>query len=458
MFKLSKQLLKRQCSRLSFPGILIVFLLSCQKQDDVGLGMQEHLGTDVTDTATIYTSTFLLDSLPTAGKGVMLVGRIADPELGNIQSSSYFQVAPDGISPSALSDDAKFDSVRVKLKYSGYYYGDTSVTQEISIYKLKNRISLPTSGGIKEPEEENVFSGGQTFYNRTKLEHESDPVGKISFKPRPASQDTLVFRLNQSVGSELFSLIKDGSSLISSSEEFLDYFKGLVLVPGSDKGNAVIGYTDTAEVKIYYSYASADGFLKRGELKFSLNNNSYQFNNITADRSGTKLKNISLINHEVPASQTSELSYIQGGTGLVTKIHIPYLGYIAKRENSAINKAELIIRIPPGYNDLFTLPSQLVLLVANENNKPVSILSDSRTSVSSLSLQNSLNDGMGTAYYTFPLTDYVTKSSTVYLNTSLFLSLPVADLQKSLGRLVIGSASNIRANIQLKITYTNLNL
>ena len=55
------------------------------------------MAVDVTDTFTVNSSTLLLDSLPTTGKGVLLIGRMNDPELGNVVSNSYFPIVPSGI-------------------------------------------------------------------------------------------------------------------------------------------------------------------------------------------------------------------------------------------------------------------------------------------------------------------------------------------------------------------------
>lgn len=436
---------------------LATVMVSCNKNDMVGLGQDEVLSTDVTDTVTVNTSTMLLDSLPTAGKGVMLVGNVADPELGTLTSKSYFQILGSGVSSTALPEDAKFDSVRLKLKYNGYYYGDTTVTQELSVHQLQERLTPVEPGPFQEPEEQNVFSGSATFYNRTSFKYNDAVLAKKTFKPKPASKDSLMIRLPDELGSSLFNLVENNDALLSNTENFLDYFKGLVLVPGKNTGNAIIGYTDTAEVKLYYSYEGNDGLRKKAELKFSLYDNSYQFNSITSDKSNTPVKNISLTNPFIPASESSGKTYIQGGIGLVTKIEIPYIPYLSGAENVTINKAELEIEVPNGYDKPFAQPSQLVLLVANKNNKPVQVLTDPTSGQSALYLTGPYN-GFGRSTYSFMLTGYIGNYIKNYSNTSLILSLPVADLQNSVNRVVLGSPGNGSANIKLRITYTKLNL
>lgn len=435
---------------------ILVAGTSCNKNDLVGLGLNETLSANQVDTATIEASTVLLDSLPTAGKSVILAGHTSDPELGTMNVSSFFQITPTEITASSIPDDASLDSVRLKLKYNGYYYGDTLQTQELGVYHLSERMYPIERTGSPEPEETNVFSSSSTFYNKTQVKYEKEALGKITFRPRPASKDSLLVPIDLSIGNDLLAKIRAGSSIISNTEEFLDYFKGLALVPGSSMGNAVIGYTDTAEVKLYYSYSGTKGLREKGELKFSLYNNSYQFNNFIADRSSTPLKEVSLSNKVIPSSLTSEKCYIQGGTGLVTRISIPYLSNLSARTDLAINKAELIIPVMPNTENIFSLPQRLVLLVADKYGRPTQVLADTHTSLSYLTLIPSNGMG-GLNYYSFPLTDYVSKANTTYKNTSLYLSLPVEDLEKSVGRVVVGAPANTTGNIKLRITYTKLN-
>jgi len=439
-------------------GILpvLMVLISCQKNDTIGLGLNQVQYVNVMDTVTVSTSTLLMDSLPSAGKGVILVGRIEDPDLGIVRASSYFQISSPDASSLSIPTDAKFDSVRLKLNYSGYYTGDTTKIQQISVNQLAERLVLPKLSDYLSADQQNVFSTTATFYNRSSFKYNSTPLASISYKPRPSRKDSLMIRLPDELGSDFFTLLQNKSSTLSNTELFLNYFSGVVLRPGANDGNAVIGFTDTAQVKLYYSYVDGMGIKKKQEAIFSLYESSYQFNHVDVDRSSTELKNISLSKTQIASAATSGQTYVQGMAGLVTKVSIPYIRFLTG-DDISINKAELIIETPGGSYKPFERPSQLVLLVADKDNRPVQLLSDSQTGLSALYL--TLGDyAESKASYSFPLTDYINNYYKSYNNTSLLLSLPVADLQKTYNRLVVGSQDNAKVRIKLRVTYTKLNL
>ncbi len=457
MRKICARLLERNFFSVNICFLLLLSLASCDKNDGIGLDQGSNIQGVVTDTTTILASTFLLDSVPTANTGVILLGHIQDDFLGNIQAQPYFQITPDGITSASIDEDAILDSVSVRLKYNGYYYGDTSKTQDIELHQLTERIELPFSGGIKEPEEQNVFSGAATLHNISKFAYDSKVIGRLSYKPKPTSKDTVLVPMDMALGRNIFDLIKNSSPIITNTEEFLDYFKGLTLINKGNSGDAIVGFSDTLQVKMYYSYDGTDGLKKNGELTFSIYDRSYLFNHISSDKSNTTLNGISLTNQELSTQKTKDNMFIEGGVGLVARLNMPYLSYISQKERSAINKAELVVQVQPNQDRLFAPPPQLVLLVANKYRKPTTVLMDPLSNRSTLDLRAA--NSIGSVYeYTFPLTDYVSQSNSTYNNTSLFLSLPVSDLGKSLSRVILGSPDNPAATVKLKITYTNLNL
>lgn len=428
----------------------MIFLSSCQKSDGVSLSQEQTLAIAITDTISLETSTLLLDSLPTAAKGIMLAGTINDTELGKIRAVSYFQISPSELSSITVPEDAVFDSIRLKLHYSGYHYGDTTADHTLSAHQLSTRMTIRSNPDYLEPEEANVFSSSATFYNRSALRYDASSLATRTIKPRPASGDSVLLKLSSSLGNELFQMIRNSDSRITNTEEFLDYFKGIAL---RADGNAVIGYKDSAQVKIYYSYMGVDGLKKRNEMLFNVYDINYQFNSFSADRSNTSLQSLSLQNKLIPASATGNKTYIQGGLGLVTKIALPYLSYLAGDDHVSLNKAELIVQSTAGSNTYFALPKTLHLLVANTSNIPQSTLNDASGNTVNLALHQQLND-VEKASYSVSLTNYIGNYLKSYDNTSLLLSLPVNELGSSLGRLELGSKDHPTAKIKLIITYT----
>lgn len=437
--------------------LLFIGIAACKKDGTIGISNpgDNDMAVDVTDTFTVKSSTLLLDSLPTAGKGVLLVGRMNDPELGNVVSNSYFPIVPSNINSSSFPEDARLDSVRLRLTYNGYYYGDTTQNQTISVRQLAEKIVYKPIHGYIDPEEQNVFSGSSTFYNRSAFSFSSQSLGSITFKPKPKSAEHLFIPLPNELGNTLISMVKNNDEKLQSSEEFIEYFKGLALVAPQNTGNAVIGYSDSLTLKVYYTFSGDNGLPQQGELSFIIENNVFQFNQIVSDRNSTLLKNIGLANKSIPASQTDGKTYIQAGIGLVTKLEFPTISYLVGDDRVAINKAELIIESPHGTDKPFDLPSELIVLLANQNNKPVEQYSETNSGTT-MNLVKS-DDVSNRSYYSYIITDYISNYNKKYNKSSLFISLPIANLQNSVNRLVLGSQANAKAKIKLKITYTKFN-
>ncbi|MFN7331172.1 MAG: DUF4270 family protein, partial [Bacteroidota bacterium] len=90
----------------------LAFLISCEDQGVLKADnnfSRSSLQTVFSDTFSIVTSTTLFDSIPTSNANTLLIGDFADPLLGRITASTYFQVGPTtAFLPAA---DATYDSV-----------------------------------------------------------------------------------------------------------------------------------------------------------------------------------------------------------------------------------------------------------------------------------------------------------------------------------------------------------
>ena len=100
------------------------------------------MGAEIVDSLTVEASTFLLDALPTASTGSLLLGRITDGTFGNTALSGYFRIGAGSAGGKVLPDDAVYDSAALILHYNRYYYGDTSSTQQLKLYRLTESLKL----------------------------------------------------------------------------------------------------------------------------------------------------------------------------------------------------------------------------------------------------------------------------------------------------------------------------
>src|SRR5690606_8247921 len=246
---------------------------------------------------------------------------------------------------------------------------------------------------------------------------------------------------------------KKGDIRVTSNNNFQEYFKGLVLTPDGNN-TTILGFSDTLQVKLNYSYYGTDGHKQIGFKELKIVDPNYQYNNITTDRTGTAFENLSSTN-ALSTTATGGLTYVQAGSGTVAKISLPSLKEFLQNENMAINKAELVIETSSKNTGVHAIPSSLILFVADQDGIPISFL------------QNSYGTGMQQAAfvagkefgqngtYTFNMMAYLQtlKSTTTYDNTSFYLSAASLDLFSTFNTAFI-ELENAKPKIKLNILYT----
>src|SRR5882672_3657806 len=87
----------RQSILFLLPVIVILLLAGCQKPSiNFGTSFANNSTTNVVvvDTFSVDLTTVLVDSFPTAGTGVALLGKYKDPYFGTVTSRTYLQVSP----------------------------------------------------------------------------------------------------------------------------------------------------------------------------------------------------------------------------------------------------------------------------------------------------------------------------------------------------------------------------
>src|SRR5690606_41768475 len=106
---------------MTIAALSLCFVAGCKQGDGIGLGyIENEQGAHIVDTFTVAASTFLLDPLPTAGQGMMLVGNLVDEDLGTLTSSSYFRLSSSELSLGTLPADASYDSLSIRFPYHEY--------------------------------------------------------------------------------------------------------------------------------------------------------------------------------------------------------------------------------------------------------------------------------------------------------------------------------------------------
>lgn len=468
------QFVKRSIHFFAVSFFTLIILASCDKDMSVMLdnSATSNVGVTMTDTFTVNTSTVQLWDMPSAGTGRILVGKTAIPQAGTAKSTSYFRIGFSTI-VNDIPETAVFDSLTLVLKpdQDAYYFGDTTETQTIHVHQLMEALAERTPTP-RFPNEELPWyitqsASTTTIYSEQTFDYNPTSIGTLSFRPRPRSRDSLSTRLDDNIGQDFFNRIKTGDIQMSSYENFIAYFKGLVLVPDEDN-TTIMGFTDEVQVRINYSYPGVDGHRQTGFKTLSIVEPWLQHNNIAHDRSGTAFEELST-RKELSTSATGGLTYVQAGTGVVAKISFPSLKEFLHTENMAINKAELIIETSSKANTMYPIPGNLVLFINDHNGVPRSVLPTSYAGQSSPQQAVFVpGQEMGqNGTYTFELMEYLQqlKSAEVYNNTSFYLTANPLVLQTSAGEqfapnlfrtfnTALIASDDAKPKIKLRILYT----
>lgn len=416
-----------------FLGMLIFF--GCQSGDDdlsIVKPNPDDFVVRYTDTLTVNLSTVPTDSILTDPASRLLAGSYQDVYMGKVQSVTYVQ--PEFSAGLAPDTKAVYDSLILSLAYE-YYYGDTTQYQTFSVHKLMEDISK------------------DTYYNNNSTPYEATPIGTIRFKPKPNSKKPLYIKLSDDFGQMLFEQGK--LNKLKTSEEFLALFKGVALVPDPTENTVILGFTasnDSTAVKLYHHVNQADGKVKTTN-SFKVNKG---FNQTIVNRTNTVLSALgSNAKTSLSSTKSGNMSFIQNGTGLKTRIDIPFVKTLKSVGNIIVNRAFLRIEpIKSSVSKYITAPATLSLYNCNKNNLLLSQVTDlNGNAVTATFVDDIINNK---SYYQFDVSEYVIAliaQESDLMETGLLL-FPSADVATSFSRVVFGDQKNTSGNTKLEVYYT----
>jgi hypothetical protein len=368
---------KREKFLLLSPVLFIFFLTSCQKQPIVTFG-QTYNGDNgsanivVVDTTSVFMSTVRVDSTATAGTGYLQVGQYKDDYFGTVTSRAFMQVAPPSL-PKITAFDG-YDSLYMILlfKKGSPFYGDSTTNLTINVNQVNELYEL--SDALQQ----------RTFYSNWSFGINPTALGTSSVKMYPSipysSQsfgDTVKVRLNDTLGAQLFNMIYNNSDTITKTQNWLNWFHGLCIsaTPSSGQG-AIYGFKDSAIMRIYYHEVGTTTSIRN--IDFGITNKSFQFNNITTDRTAAPTGGIvglppGTAAQTPPATISTAVGgagYLQSATGLNVKLTFPYLNGIAHRPDYlSVVRAILTVRPSgPTFSTTWTLPPQVSINYSDLHN------------------------------------------------------------------------------------------
>jgi hypothetical protein len=317
--------------------IASICLLACKKKVTTlgvnSIDPSEILQSGEIDTFTINTFTFKEDSIATSNPLYALLGSYVDPVFGKVDASLYTQFAL----PSTNFNFEDFstitiDSVVLGLAYRGFYGVEDEQTFEV--YQMTEGLSIDST----------YYQFSNKTVNSTNLvvpgyETMIPSTTSITVVGADTVESQLRIRLDNSVGTNLFSEAENNSSTFESQENFKNYFKGLhvkVNNPMQQANEGGVFYfnlnSSNSELTIFYKQG--------GESKtyaLEINSSCADFNHLDFDMTGTPVES------QLADSTLGNVSYYAQALHLRAAISLPNLNSIPK--NAVIHKAMLYLPV-----------------------------------------------------------------------------------------------------------------
>jgi hypothetical protein len=438
----------------------IILLTGCEKPNIAfGTNFVANNTTNIVvlDTFSANLSTVMLDSIPTAGTGVMLIGSYDDSYFGNISSRSFLQIAKPASIP-AISEFAVFDSISLIMRINKSFYGDTTIPQRYYVNQLAEDYLFP------------LPPLPRTFFNTSSIPYFATPLGfkDVTIKPTAvitssvSTKDTVQIMLPDSLGLDLMQLMYNKSFTVTNPTAFLNFFNGIMISADPSGKGVIYGFNDSVFIRLVYHEPGAN--FHYVNVNFPLNNSAMQFNQVSFDRTGTPLTAFNGLQEpnptiplEVPSGSTNNAAYIQSMTGLEAKVLFPTIYTLTQfSDYISLLKAELVLKpIPGSYSPLLALPPRIIASQTGITNQ----LGPSLVLGNAIQYGNLVTDyitGVNTSY-TFDVTAYLkqqlTLNSNIFTQDGLMLSIPSPANYTSFDRVVLGDKNNKNFSAQLIVYY-----
>lgn len=306
--------------------LFAVLIQSCKNEEtDLGLNLLPVNGSlygTVADTFTHFAWTVPGDSIKTDSLSSNILGALNDPEFGVSSASLYAQLRLPEINLN-YGTNPVLDSCVLILKYgSGTVEGQPESPQKINVYRITEDLK-PESGYYQNTPI--AYGDKLGFYEGTFSP--KDSVLSISKGDSTMLAPQLRIRLSQAFGQEL---IQTPISNYSSNLAFINWFKGIALIPASGSipsGSGAIVPVElvnaVSSLVVYYNDSLKKEFRFTGE---SERIQRYSFNQRPAALQQQ-------LNEPGKATSTA---YVQGMSGTKMRINIPHLTNLVKDGRKAL--------------------------------------------------------------------------------------------------------------------------
>jgi hypothetical protein len=341
--------------------ISLFILSSCKNPDSIGLPVDASRAVlaNLIDTATINTKTVLDDSVQTEGLTSLPLGYFKDPTFGTTESSIITSVNLPGAATYTLPTGIiAVDSAILVLKYAPGFYGDSLTSSyKANVYQLKELIQ------------------SKAYYNNkiwSLSPNNTSPtlIGSQTFVPKPntgfyikdivtGAADTAIhvnpqLRIKINTGFILNNFFGATTSQLTTNAVYQNFIKGLYItldknMPGAGGTMFFNMASDSSSIDVYYHTTASSGAIDTEKVSLLLGtpHAAYIHHNYTA---GTTPAAVDLNTQigDLNANSSYSTVYVQGLSGLRTKISFPYLKKILAAQqvggnDIVINRAELVV-------------------------------------------------------------------------------------------------------------------
>jgi len=301
--------------------ILLAFLTawSCQDKKDFGINLLPDKDKEafiINDTSTIRVRTILTDTTHINGATSLLVGNYNDPIFGSTTSSFAIQYIAENAPTFTDTDIA--DSVVAFFSYKQYNNRYGNQTGPISFDIVRLTEYLKTSSVYKNSLDPNTL-------------HQEEILRTYTFTPKN-NNDTIRIKLSDAFANDIFA---QSSATFLTDTLFKKFFKGIYIRPHNATDNqGIFKFTLGAETKIKFYYHNTNSLI----LNFTSNSTSCVHLNL----SNHNYSNTSFVSHINSLNFPNDnVSYIQGMTGVKTRVDFPYIKNWKKIE---ILRAQLVVK------------------------------------------------------------------------------------------------------------------
>jgi len=432
------------------PFLVIIGIFGCTKPQITfqNLGNGSNTPNVVTvDTFAVQVSTVFLDSFTTSGTRAQLLGRYIDPYFGTITSQSYTDIGTPSPLPT-ITNYSVYDSIQLIMRIDRSFYGDTTQVQRFLVSQLTQVMNFPGTQNA--------------FFNNDAIPYNPTPLGSVDVRINPTAGlttqrigDTIKIKMPNSLGQQLFGLLYRQPDTITIPAIFRGYFKGLAVYPDTSLPGAVYGFKDTMLLRLFYHEPGV--VVTQKSTDFRTVNQFSQFNQITANRTGTPTEKLNRQTPELQSTASGNEAFLQPITSLYIKLLFPTIGNLATYPDYlAIMKATLEIKPVQGtYSPIYNLPPFVNLSVTGEGNTI-----GPQLPVGSGNLGIDYLYGINTNY-SYDITGYIqsaiAQGAPNNAKNGLIVVTPAADFNVKFNRAVIGNSYNAQKSnqISLKIYYAS---